>query len=130
MNGRRLLWKAAAVGLLANAQLARALVFKFVPATGTPQNVIDGFTLAGSRWSANLSDDITVRVSIHFSPLASGVLGETDAPQLSNSYSSIRSRLSSHATSVDDTQAIAHLPLGSAVDMLINRTSNSPNGSG
>ena len=46
------------------------------------------------------------------------------------SYATVRSALIADKTSADDTTATANLQAGSALTMLINRTSNSPNGSG
>lgn len=112
-----------------SAGSAGALVIKITAASGTPQQVIDGFNLASARWSANFNDNITVRIGINYFSLDSGSLAETTAPQLTNSYSTIVGNLTSRATSADDLSTIAHLQTGSAVNMLLNRTTNSPFGS-
>jgi hypothetical protein len=120
----------AAACLSMGAGPARALVFEFTAPSGTPQQVIDGFNLAGARWSANVNDNITVCITISYFNLHSGSLAETTAPQLTNSYSTIVDNLTARATSADDLSSVAHLQTGAAVNLLLNRTTNSPFGSG
>mgnify|MGYP000333166257 CR=1 FL=1 len=131
MRHSRQLWVAQALLLLLFCGSVRgALVFNFNFAEGVPQQVKDGFVAAAERWSANFIDNITVSVDVDFPSLGSNVLGETSASLRTYTYTQIRNRLNADKTSADDNAALAALPTGSAISMLINRTSNNPNGSG
>jgi hypothetical protein len=131
-DGNRMFMHAVimAAGVTWIASPSDALVFRFTPVSGTPQQVVDAFNIAGARWAANFTDDITVRVSISFSSLESGSLAETNATQLTNDYTTIRNNLITRASSIDDLSAVGHLQTGTFTNLLLNRTSNSPNGSG
>lgn len=117
-----------AIGM--SARSAAALTFNFSPASGTPQNVIDGFDEAAGLWSDIITDNVTIRINIGFPSLPSGVLGQTSSRRLTYSYSNVRSALVSDASSQADLLAISALPAGPDLDIYINRTSNNPNGSG
>lgn len=108
---------------------AVALTFNFTPAGGTPANVIQGFNDAAALWSTILTDSVTVNFDIGFSTLGPGILGGASSDFASFTYSATRSALIADATSSDDTGSSSFLQSGS-VSMMLNRTSNNPNGSG
>jgi hypothetical protein len=111
------------------ATTARAnLTFNFTSDPGTPQSVVDGFTLAANRWSAALVNDITVNIAIGYLPLGSGALGETGIEQVQQPYAAVTAALSAGRTSADDASAYSHLQSGPTYSRLINHTSDNPNG--
>ena len=121
------------LALLVGAQpggtlLYAGLVFNFLPDPGTPQYVVEGFMQAANRWSAVLTDDITVNLSIGFLPLPAGVLGDTSAPYFEASYASVGAALHASSTSADDFSAYANLQPGPSYTRLINHTADHPNG--
>ncbi|HXJ42253.1 MAG TPA: NF038122 family metalloprotease, partial [Bryobacteraceae bacterium] len=105
------------------------LIFNWSGSTGNAQ-ADAGFDAAALRWSNLFSDNITINASRGYSALGSGILGSTSVTDTRYAYSLVKSKLVSDATSASDATAIANLPGGSAVNMLTNRTSNSPNGPG
>ena len=107
-----------------------ALTFNFTPAVGMSQQSQDGFQAAADRWSAEFKDDITVNIDIDFTALGFGILGSTGSYTQTGTYAAFRTALDADKTSPDDTQATGSLPSGTSFDMLLNRTDNSPNGSG
>lgn len=119
---------AIAAGLAGPARAG--LVFNFTPEAGTSQQAIDGFAAAGALWSQIFHDDMQVNVNIAFKDLGPGILGSTASTRGLVSYSDFRSSLSADRTSADDFTAVSSLPTGSTFNMLLNRTSNNPNGSG
>jgi hypothetical protein len=125
---------ATAVGLstllAVSTPAARALDFTFSPAAGTPQEVIDAFTLAGQRWSAIFEDPVRIRIDIEYTSLGTTSLAETVNYYHDLSWSTVRSRLVTDASSADDALAVQSLPSSGGIPILINRTSNSPTGSG
>jgi hypothetical protein len=110
----------------ANAQL----IFNFAPDAGTPANVIAGFQQAAARWSALFVDPIQVNINIGFPSLGAGILGQSGDTTSNFTYTQVRTALTGDRTSSDDFSAVSHLQAGSAVSLLINRTSDNPNGSG
>ncbi len=109
---------------------ANALTFNFTPAAGTSQLAIDGFSTAGSLWSAVLKDDVNVNVNINFTNLSAGTLGETSSATRSFGYDRVYNALTNDRTSADDNTAVNSLSKGSAFNLLLNRTANNPNGAG
>jgi hypothetical protein len=107
-----------------------ALTFNFTPATGTSQQAIDGFAQAGNFWSSLFTDNATVNVNINFSALSSGILGETGSSSKAFSYTQVYNALNADKTSADDISAVKNLANSSTFNMLLNRTSNNPNGVG
>lgn len=106
------------------------LAFNFIPANGTSQQAIDGFTAAGARWSSYFGDNVTVNINISFTALGPGILGSTSSTQGTISYASTRLALIDDETTVDDIAADVHLQVGPGLKLYLNRTSNSPNSSG
>lgn len=123
-------WVATGVGLCLAAPARGVMSFDFTPQGGTSQQAIDGFTAAGARFSALFDDPVTVNVTIGFSALGAGILAQAGSSNLTYSYSAVRDALAADATSASDATAVAALPAGNAVNMLINYTSDNPNGSG
>jgi len=113
-----------------SAEVAGALTFNFTPTRGMSQQAINGFQQAGTLWSALFSDPVTVNIKISFSSLGSGILGSTGYASYSTSYASFRSALLGDVISADDATAASHISTGSAFNMVINRTANSPYGRG
>lgn len=125
-------WSLATLAVLALAgRTAEAgLTFNFTAAPGTSQQAIDGFAAAGARWSSLFTDNMTVNINIAFTALGSGILGQASSSQALYAYSDVRSALIADKKSADDATATSHLQTGPGVDMLLNRTSNNPNGFG
>ncbi|MCE9589668.1 MAG: DUF3573 domain-containing protein [Planctomycetes bacterium] len=119
---------ALSAGLVVGAAPAGALTFNF---TSTGDATADAaFAAAGARWSAILKDPITVNITAGYSALDPNVLGSTTPSQNPYTYSNTRVALISDTTSADDATATANLQAGSGLRLYLNRTSNSPNGSG
>jgi hypothetical protein len=118
------------IGMSASVMPASALTFNFSPAAGTSQQAIDGFVAAGNLWSALLSDNITVNIDIGFRSLSPGVLAEADSTTATFSYSNVYGALGLDRSSADDNTAVGSLSNTPTFGLLLNRTSNNPNGSG
>lgn len=119
-----------ALGTLSGTGSAHAgLVINFTSSTGDAQ--IDGlFAQAGALWSGLFSDNVTLNIQVEWRDLGANILGGAGSFAQSYSYADVRSALLLDATSASDAIATAHLQTGSALDLLINRTSDSPFGSG
>ncbi|MCP4368499.1 MAG: DUF11 domain-containing protein [Deltaproteobacteria bacterium] len=109
---------------------ACAIQFNFVPDPGTPQEAIDGFEAAGVLWSDLLEDDITINVEIFFQPLSPSVVGSTSSEEITVTYPQYQTALQQDILSEQDMDAWNNLQSGSLFELLINRTSDSPHGSG
>jgi len=110
------------------SQFAHALTFSFSSTGNTQADA--GFAAAGAHWSSLLSDNITVNITADFSALGPGILGGTQATPQFYYYADVRTTLLADAKSADDATAVAHLQTGPGLRVLMNRTSNNPNGSG
>jgi len=117
-------------GLALLALPAAALEFNFDPEPGMDQQAIDGFEAAGALWSARFDDPATVNIDIGFRSLDPGVLAETGSQRVTVDYQDYLDALAGDRTSADDAAAGPNLQPGPAFRMLLNRTSNSPLGSG
>ena len=116
--------------LLAGLGPARALTFNFTAAPGMSSQAIQGFQDAASLWSSWLADAITVNLDIDFTALSPGVLGSTGSTEGTVSYAGFRTAVTADVSSGDDAAFAASLGAGGSFDLLLNYTSNSPNGSG
>lgn len=124
------------IGAVCSPVAASALEFNFGFEEGTSSDVISGFNQAGQLWSSILKDDINVNINIEFRNIDSPSLGFFQPERVSYDYSNIKSALFSDQTSADD--AIAYNTLDSHsdfdllvdFDLLLNGTSNNPNGVG
>ncbi|UGQ48128.1 NF038122 family metalloprotease [Massilia endophytica] len=120
---------AAALAAAASSSFANPTFnFTFVP--GTSAQAQQGFIDAGARWSSLLTDNVTINLTVGFNPLGPGILGQAASAEQFYSYTNFRTALTADITSGLDTSAVAHLPGGNSFGMLINRTSNNPNGAG
>jgi hypothetical protein len=113
--------------LLAAAPVQAAPIFQFQFTPGTSLQAQQGFIAAGARWSALLTDDITVNLTVGFGALGGGILGQAASTQDFHSYADFRSALAADRSSALDNTAVAHLP-GTSFGLLINRTANNPHG--
>jgi hypothetical protein len=119
-----------AIALCAAGSAAAAPTFNFQFIAGTSAQAQQGFMDAAARWSSLVDDNVTVNLTVGFNPLAPGILGQAQSAQQLYSYGTFRSALGADATSSFDTTAVASLDPGASFGMLLNRTSNSPNGAG
>jgi hypothetical protein len=109
---------------------ANALTFNFTPAAGTSSDAISGFTAAGNLWSSVFSDNVTVNINIGFTALSPGTLGEASSTQQQFTYTQVYKALNNDKSSADDFSAVKSLSTKSTFKELLNRTANSPYGSG
>lgn len=109
---------------------AHALTFNytFTGATTGPEQA--AFMAAGARWSALFSDPVTVNLKVGTAVLSPNVLAEAGSTESNFVYSAVRAALLADALGASDLQAVNSLPNSAAFSMLINRTSDSPNGAG
>jgi RTX calcium-binding nonapeptide repeat (4 copies) len=91
---------------------------------------IAGFTAAANNWAKTLSNNATINVSVVFRDLGTGVLGQNVAERANYSYTDVYTALSNGRRSTDDYQSVRNLQTGADFDLLLNRTSNNPNGNG
>ena len=95
---------------------ARALSIQFHDITpgGMSQNQLDAFNAAASLWQSRLFDPVTVYLTISFQNDGNnGILGSTDSSVSNQSYSAVRSALTTDRTSALDNTAVSHLQSGS-----------------
>lgn len=109
---------------------AAAPTFHFSFIAGTSLQAQQGFIDAAARWSALLDDDVTVNLTVGFNPLDPGILGQARSAQQLYSYDTFRNALAADIKSGYDTLAVGSLAGTGTFGMLLNRTSNSPNGAG
>ncbi len=128
--------KGAARKLLAAAMLAAtatdtsALTFNFTfTPTSTAQDIA-GFNAAGAFWSSQFSDDVIINMNVGTATLGAGILAQAGSTRDTFFYSDIRAALGADASSAADVVAVNSLAITSSFGVLINRTSNNPNGSG
>jgi Calx-beta domain/CARDB/FG-GAP-like repeat len=89
-----------------------------------------GFTNAANNWSKILTNKVGLNVSIAYQDLGAGIVSQTVAEYANYSYAAVYAALNKRKLSADDIQAVASLQTGSDFNLLINNTSNSPNGNG
>jgi hypothetical protein len=113
---------------------ASALTFNFTLGTGVAANsaMFKGFTDAGALWSSAFTNNVTLDFTINFTGLDTNTLGETSTITPIVSYGEFYTALASNSNplSADDTAAIKSLSPGSTFNLLLNRTTDSPKGSG
>ncbi len=120
----------AAASLLALSGAANALTFNFTFVAGTSPQAQQAFIDAGARWSALFSDNVTIDMTVGQQALGAGILASTGSRRVATSYSNFTNALTADITSASDTTAVGALTPGASFGMLINRTSDNPNGSG
>ena len=114
---------------------ARAVSFHFFcesdPACSSfNSSAFSGFQQAAGLWTQLFSDAMVVNIEIAFKPLSGSVLGRALPGLNSAPYNLYRSFLNSDRTSGSDYLALSSLPVQSSFPLLINRTSDHPNGAG
>ncbi len=110
---------------------ARAqLTFTFNYAADMDSRALAGFQAAADRWSSIFYDPINVNINIGFQALNPGVLGSTSSTRATVTYNQYRTALTADKTSAADQLAVSSLPATSSFGLLLNRTSNSPEGAG
>jgi hypothetical protein len=102
--------------------------FTFLASSSAQANA--GFVAAAARWSSLFTDNVTINMTVGTAALGAGILASTGSTRTSYAYSAFRTALAGDATSANDATAVASLAPGSSFGMLINRTSDNPNGSG
>lgn len=120
----------AAATLLTASGASHALTFNFTFVAGTSAQAQQAFVDAGNRWSALFSDNVTLNMTVGQASLGAGILASTGSARTAFTYTQFRNALAADATSATDAQAVASLPTGASFGMLINRTSDNPNGAG
>lgn len=122
---------AAAAMLLAASGAANAnLVFNLTFLAGTSAQAQQGFIDASARWTNLFADNVTLDMTVGTASLGAGTLAQVGSRSASYSYSTFRSALNADQTSANDATAVTNLAAGPSFSMLINRTSDNPNGSG
>ncbi|MEO7099692.1 MAG: NF038122 family metalloprotease [Luteolibacter sp.] len=102
--------------------------FTFTP-TSTAQDIA-AFNAAGAFWSSQFADNVTIKMDVGTDALGAGILASTGSTQGTLSYTDFKDALSADASSATDTAALSSLTVNSTFGMLLNRTSNNPNGAG
>jgi hypothetical protein len=118
------------IGVSGGVTPANALTFNFTPAAGTSQLAIDGFRAAGALWSSKFTDNVTVNINIDFTALGAGTLAQAGSNRQNFNYGQVYNALNADRSSGDDNAAVGSLSNSPTFNMLLNRTSNNPNGSG
>lgn len=116
--------------LISFSSTTLALQINLIPESGTPQEAITGFEKAAKLWEDQFQDDVTLNLNISFKQLEDGVLGSTGSGHHPVSYTEFRTSLIQDRISDDDNAASNSLQSAATFNLLINRTSNSPHGSG
>ena len=127
---KRTLSALTGAALLVASGASSALTFNFTFVAGTSAQAQQGFIDAGARWSSAFSDNVTLNMTVGTAALGTGILASTGSTRISYSYSAFAAALAADKTSAADNTAVANLPTGSSFGLLINRTSDNPNGSG
>lgn len=117
-------------GVLVLAGPMLSLEFAFNPEPGMDQEAIDGFVAAGALWSQIFSDDVTINIDIGFRRLDPMVLGSTGSERITITYEDLVDALGTDNLSDDDDDINTALQAAPAFDLVMNRTRNSPLGSG
>ncbi|MES2657352.1 MAG: NF038122 family metalloprotease [Verrucomicrobiota bacterium] len=124
----RILLTAAMLAASGTEVPALTFNFTFTP-TSTVQDIA-GFNTAGAFWSSKFSDNVVINMDVGTAALGSGILASAGSSQGTLSYTDFKNVLGADMTSATDTAALSSLAVGPAFGMMLNRTSNNPNGSG
>lgn len=121
----------AAAALLAISSAASAnLVFNFSFTPTTSAQEQQAFLAAGARWSNLFTDNVTVDMTVGTAAMGPGILAAAESREMTVSYSAFYAALNADKRSASDNTAVASLGSGPSFSMLINQTSDNPNGSG
>lgn len=121
---------AAAVLAVSSSAANATLTFNFTYLAGTSVQAQQAFQAAGQRWSSLFSDNVVLDLTVGTAALNPGVLASAGSRRASFTYTNFYNALSADRTSGDDFTAVGSLGTGSSFGMLINRTSDNPNGAG
>jgi hypothetical protein len=93
------------------ASPANAVTFKLIDAGGAGEGTEArrGFEMATDYWSAVLTDDIEITLTIGYSSLGSGIVGSTSSTRVAIYNEQIYDALATDATSTLDAQAVSNL---------------------
>ena len=119
-----------AAALMSLSSQAQALTFVLTYTAGTSAQAQAGFQAAANRWSSIFSDNATINLTVGTAALGAGILGRAGSVQTRYSYAAFKTALLGDITSASDATAVANLDPGNSFGMMINRTSDNPNGSG
>jgi hypothetical protein len=113
-----------------SAPLQAGVLFNFTFTPGTSVQAQAGFITAGNIWSTIFNDDVTIDMTVGTAALAPGILGQAASRQGVVSYSNYKAALGADAASTADAVATSNLQAGSTFKMVMNLTSDNPNGAG
>ena len=103
----RLLLPAA---LLLQAATCHGFSVVLNPAAGMNPLAQDGFRRAADYWESQFTDPVTVNLTIGFSALGSGILGEASSTSIFPTVASTMNSMLLDVTSASDLTATSHLP--------------------
>ncbi len=103
----RLATAALIVLLSAATGLASTFEISYSPRMNGKPEVRAAFDAAAARWEAFLADDVTIKLSIDYGNLGSGILGSTSITQLVRPYSEIRGLLAANVGEVNNPRETA-----------------------
>jgi hypothetical protein len=89
------------------------------PALAANAAALAAFGRAASRWSALLTDPITVNVDANLAPLGPGVLGQAGPVFLAAPYATVRNALVADAADEPDDAIVASLPTAAQFAALV-----------
>jgi PEP-CTERM motif len=115
--------------LLSAGSSANALTFNFTFLASSTPEANQGFLDAAARWSSLFTNDVTLNMTVGTAALGTGILASTGSVRTTVAYSDFKFALTNGATSAADFIATSNLP-NNSFGMLLNRTSDNPNGSG
>ena len=112
--------------LLSSQGLLAGPIFSFTLGGGITvgDKVYNGFNQAAARWSSLLTDNVTIRLTIGYKSLGSGILGSTSGTFYDVSDSLVKAALAADAKSADDATAVSHLQSAGSNSFVINHTNN------
>lgn len=114
----------------AYAGSAQALTINFTYDPAMDARALAGFQYAANRWESIFTDNVQVNLNIGFSALGTGILGSTGSTQGTLSYAGFRQAMIADAKSSIDKKAVANLPGGPCLSVLMNGTNVNPAGTG
>ncbi len=124
------LLKIASLVACAYAGSAQALTINFKYDPSMDARALAGFQHAANLWENKLTDNVQVNLNIAFSALGEGILGSTGSRQGTISYAGFREAMIDDAKSSIDKKAVANLPGGPCLSVLMNGTNANPAGVG
>lgn len=96
--------------LLLQASTCQGFTIVLNPAAGMDPFARDGFRRAANYWESQFTDPVTVNLSIGFTALGPGILGQASSSSIVATVASTMDALASDATSAQDGTAVSHLP--------------------